>query len=86
MPFSALLDVPPTLMWEHQGKCPCGRRSYLFGRCPKCLQEDCDLKAAEEAEVQHEPLLDEEPVALELTELRRGTTTFARCPAYAVGA
>ena len=35
-----LLSDPPTLMWEHQGRCPCGRRCYLFGQCSKCLREE----------------------------------------------
>ena len=44
IPFMVLMDLPATLMWEHQGKCPCGKRTYLFGLCPKCLKEDAALK------------------------------------------
>ena len=29
VPLGQLVAEPPTLMWEHQGKCPCGRRSFL---------------------------------------------------------
>ena len=50
IPFGALLAEPPTLMWEHQGKCLCGRRSYLFGQCSKCLKEEHGEKIAEEQE------------------------------------
>ena len=51
IPFLALLDEPPTLMWEHQGRCSCGRRSYLFGQCATCLREDRDGRAADAAEI-----------------------------------
>ena len=40
-------------MWEHQGKCPCGRRSYLLGQCSKCLKEERELKDDEEAAKAH---------------------------------
>ena len=40
LPLAQLLSEPPTLMWEHQGRCPCGRRCYLFGQCSKCLKEE----------------------------------------------
>ena len=48
VPLGALVEIPPTLMWEHQGRCQCGRRSYLFGQCSKCLKEEMLEKAAEE--------------------------------------
>ena len=31
---------PPQLMWEHSGKCLCGKRSYLFSQCRSCLEEE----------------------------------------------
>ena len=40
-------------MWEHQGRCPCGKRSYLFGQCSKCLKEDLEIKATEESVAVH---------------------------------
>ena len=40
VPFLMLMEEPPLLMWEHQGRCPCGKRSYLSSQCPKCLQEE----------------------------------------------
>ena len=48
VPLGALVEEPPMLMWEHQGRCQCGRRSYLFGQCSKCLKEEMLEKAAEE--------------------------------------
>ena len=50
IPLTALLDVPPTLMWEHDGKCVCGKRTFLFGLCPKCLEEEAQLKKTEAEE------------------------------------
>ena len=38
------------IMWEHQGKCPCGKKSYLFGQCPKCLKEEQLERSVEEQE------------------------------------
>ena len=55
-------------MWEHQGKCPCGKRSYLFVQCPKCLKEDFDLQTAEVAEEEYEPPKEDEPAVLDLIE------------------
>ena len=54
VPLGALLEEPPLLMWEHQGRCQCGRRSYLFGQCSKCLKEEMLEKASEEARRQSE--------------------------------
>ena len=30
VPFAALISEPPTLMWEHSGKCQCGKRCCLL--------------------------------------------------------
>ena len=66
VPFGALLEIPATIMWEHQGICPCGRKTYLFGQCPRCLKEeheqrtlatvneDLDQKPEEPDPVEHE--------------------------------
>ena len=71
------------LMWEHQGRCPCGRRSYLFGQCSKCLQEERDAKAAAPAESPHEQPKEEEPVALDLT-CSRASLVLHRPPAPSI--
>ena len=47
-PFGALAAEPATLMWEHDGKCLCGRRSYIFGQCSKCIKEESWGKATAE--------------------------------------
>ena len=43
--LSVLVSQPSRTMWEHDGVCGCGRRTYLFGQCFRCLKEE-----AEEAE------------------------------------
>ena len=55
IPLGVLIEEPPRLMWEHQGECPCGKKSYLFGQCPKCLQEEQLEKTPEEQEKAHDP-------------------------------
>ena len=40
MPWEAVLASVPKDMWTHSGRCFCGRKTYLFGRCPKCIREE----------------------------------------------
>jgi len=66
IPFQSLLQEPPTFMWAHNGKCPCGRKSYLFSQCSKCLKNELAEKLQEEqerAQEPDEPTAPEEPVA-----------------------
>ena len=39
MPPSQFINEPGKIIWEHSGKRACGRKSYLFGQCSKCLKE-----------------------------------------------
>ena len=57
IPFGGLLEEPPLLMWEHDGRCPCGKRSFLFGQCPGCLKEERRLKteSVEDEQAPEEP-------------------------------
>ena len=41
VPWNEVLLIPGRLMWEHNGKCDCGRRVFLFSQCKQCL--DCLL-------------------------------------------
>ena len=66
VPLGALVEEPPTLMWEHQGRCQCGRRSYLFGQCSKCLKEEMLEKAAEEEKRQAEEPEEPSPSTVEV--------------------
>ena len=53
VPFTGLLKEPAELMWEHSGRCPCGKRCFLYGQCPKCMREELsNQKKEEEAEVE----------------------------------
>ena len=55
VPFAGLLRVPAELMWEHSGRCPCGKRCFLYGQCPKCMREELsNQKKEEETEVKDE--------------------------------
>ena len=38
-------------MWEHGGVCQCGKRTYVFGQCTRCIREEAQdaLKSALEA-------------------------------------
>ena len=40
LPLYELMQEPPQLMWEHSGKCLCGRRSFLFSLCGHCLEKE----------------------------------------------
>ena len=40
VPLAGLLDEKSRLVWEHNGECGCGRRTYRFGQCMKCLEEE----------------------------------------------
>ena len=35
-----MLERPAKMMWDHNGKCICGRRTFLHGLCDKCARED----------------------------------------------
>ena len=39
-PWSTILAQPVCEYWTHDGKCLCGKRTYLFGQCPGCLRQD----------------------------------------------
>ena len=39
IPWNEVLTIPARLMWEHNGKCSCGRRVFLFCECKQCLTE-----------------------------------------------
>ena len=40
VPFGGLLEKQPELMWEHSGRCPCGKLCFLYGQCSKCMREE----------------------------------------------
>ena len=56
VPLCSLVQEPGREVWEHDGRCSCGKRAYLFGRCVSCIEKEAadDLlsKAAEREEEQ----------------------------------
>jgi hypothetical protein len=56
--WDGVMDRRPRLMWEHEGQCQCGRKTYLAGQCRKCALEDAEERhvhrerqAAQDAEL-----------------------------------
>ena len=45
-----MLEEPSREMWDHDGLCSCGKRTYLFSRCPACIEQEALDTAVEIAE------------------------------------
>ena len=59
MSWDAALNSPARLVWSHDGKCACGKRTYLFGQCPTCIrQEEGDRLLAEQTSREAAPAAD----------------------------
>ena len=43
----SMLDEPSREAWDHDGVCACGKKTYLFSRCPNCIQAEALKTAAE---------------------------------------
>ena len=43
----SMLDEPSREVWDHDGVCACGKKTYLFSRCPNCIQAEALETAAE---------------------------------------
>ena len=52
-----MLDEPSREMWDHDGLCVCGKRSYLFSRCPSCIEQEALDTAVEIAEREDDEVL-----------------------------
>mgnify|MGYP003327371213 CR=1 FL=1 len=52
--LNVLVTQPARMMWDHEGVCTCGRRTYLFGQCFKCLSIDRAEDERERAEAELE--------------------------------
>ena len=67
--LSQMLERPAKLMWEHNGKCICGRRTFLHGLCDKCAREDAidrHQAAAQEPDAEDAQILDDPDATLDL--------------------
>ena len=53
VPLEQALESPARLMWEHNGVCTCGRRTYLLSQCFKCLKEELLERQQEELDRQN---------------------------------
>jgi hypothetical protein len=70
-PWGTILEQPVREYWTHDGKCLCGKRTYLFGQCPACLRQEAldrgleqDLSLERAANKPAEPAEDELAVDL----------------------
>ena len=43
----SMLDEPSREVWDHDGVCSCGKETYLFSRCPSCIQAEALETTAE---------------------------------------
>ena len=91
VPLSGLVQEPNRLVWEHDGVCICGKRTYFLPRCARCFTEDKQEEvqiAAEQkqAEAEEQELKDAGPAA---GGLRSGGTMALRgrlpCPYFRPG-
>jgi hypothetical protein len=50
LPLASLAREEGREVWEHDRKCACGRRSYVFARCVSCIEKEAadDLRAGAE--------------------------------------
>jgi len=42
VPFQEFLGTPDRLIWEHNGKCACGKKTYLFAQCVQCAKDEAN--------------------------------------------
>ena len=63
VPFRAWLEQPVKLVWQHSGRCACGRKTYLYGQCDKCAAVEAQEQAQEAVQA-----LEDSPPVPEVTE------------------
>ena len=62
-----MLDEPSRPLWDHEGLCICGKRTYLFSRCPACIEKEAVDTSVEIAEREEpEPPLEDDLEAHEV--------------------
>ena len=71
-----MLDEPSRELWDHDGTCVCGKRTYSFSRCPSCIALDTAVEISERAEPEAAADLDQESqeVSLEVGALVAATS------------
>ena len=73
----SFLSEPAREVWEHEGLCVCGRRTYLFSRCPACIEKEAHeaLESILDDERVEESLQDEPEPGLEVDVLAMSLST-----------
>ena len=64
-----MLAEPSREMWDHDGLCACGKRAYLFSRCPACIEQealDTAVEIAEREDLEVRGSTDRDPESPEL--------------------
>ena len=64
-----MLAEPSRDMWDHDGLCACGKRTYLFSRCPSCIEQealDTAVEIAEREDLEVRGSTDRDPESPEL--------------------
>ena len=69
--IKGMLDEPSRPLWDHEGLCICGKRTYLFSRCPACIEKEAvdisvEIAEREEPEPPLEGDLEAHEVGLEV--------------------
>ena len=50
VPLDQTLRARSPEVWSHEGVCACGRKTYLFARCPRCIREEAAERHQEQLE------------------------------------
>ena len=50
LPLRQSLKAKVPEVWPHEGVCACGRRTFLFARCPRCIREEAADRHQEQLE------------------------------------
>ena len=85
-----MLDEPSRELWDHDGTCVCGKRTYLFSRCPSCIEQealDTAVEISERAEPEAAADLDQESqeVSLEVGSSCRNLRCWGRAGVELLG-
>ena len=50
LPLDRALKTKSPEVWSHEGVCACGRRTYIFARCLRCIREEAAERHQEQLE------------------------------------
>ena len=59
-PLASLAREPGREVWEHEGRCACGKRAYVFSRCVTCIEKEAAEEFAAAAEERENPTEEKE--------------------------